>query len=119
MAGVGAAAVIVVMEWVIPGFFSGPGPTADELYRQTRLENIGEAKPLLSISALYAGRWGQQFARFTYWSGIAIPGIAVLLFQLARGRKPEIRFWTYLAIGLVVFVPHLFKNLLHRFLLPG
>ena len=111
MASVGAAAVIFVMEWMIPGFFSGPGPTADELYRQTRLENIEEAKPLLSISTLYAGRWGQQFARFTYWSGIAIPGIAVLLFQLARGRKSEIRYWTYLAIGLVVFVPHLFKNL--------
>ncbi len=111
MAIIGAAAVIVVMEWGIPGFFSGPDPTVDELYRQTRMENIGEAKPLLSISALYAGRWSEELARFIYWSGIAIPGIAVLLFQLARGRSPEIRFWTYLAIGLVVFLPHLFKNL--------
>jgi len=111
MATLGAPVIIVVVEYLIPGFFSGPGATVDELYRQTRLQNIEEGKPLISISALYAGQWGQQVARFTYWSGIAIPAMAVLLFQLRRRPMLETRFWAYLAVGFAVFLPLLFKNL--------
>jgi len=99
LAAVGAAMVAAVMEFLYPGFFAGPGPTADELYRQVRLQHIGEAQPL------FLGGWQRSLTRLFIFLGIAIPTIPVLVYQLLKRRKPYVRLWAYVSIGLLIFAP--------------
>jgi hypothetical protein len=99
LAVIGAAVVAAAMEFLYPGFFAGPGPTADELYRQVRMQHIGEAHPL------FWGGWQRGLTRFSVYLGIAIPSIPVLVYHLVKRRKPDVRLWAYVAIGLLIFTP--------------
>jgi hypothetical protein len=99
LAVIGAAVVAAGMEFLYPGFFAGPGPTVDELYRQVRWQHIGETQPLFS------GGWQKGISRFFICLGISIPAIPVLVYHLVKRRKPDVRFWAYLSIGLLIFAP--------------
>jgi hypothetical protein len=104
LAVIGAAVVAAVMEFFYPGFFAGPGPTVDELYRQVRLQHIGEAHPL------FFGGWQRGLTRFSVYLGIAIPTIPVLVYHLIKRRQPDVRFWAYLSIGLFIFAPRALRH---------
>jgi hypothetical protein len=85
LAVIGAAVVAAAMEFLYPGFFAGPEPNVDELYRQVRLQHIGEAHPLL------LGGWQRGVTRFSTYLGIAIPTIPVLVYHLVKRYKPDVR----------------------------
>jgi hypothetical protein len=99
LAVIGAAVVAAAMAFLYPGFFAGPGPTVDELYRQVRLQHIGEAQ------SLFSGGWQNGISRFFICLGIAIPTIPILVYHLIKQRQPDVRFWAYLSIGLLIFAP--------------
>jgi hypothetical protein len=99
LAFVSAAMVAAGMELLYPGFFAGPEPNVDELYRQVRLQHIGEAQPL------FLGGSQPNLSRFISFLGIAIPTIPVLVYHLVKRYKPDVRFWVYVSMGLLIFVP--------------
>jgi hypothetical protein len=101
---VSAALVVAVMEFLYPGFFWGPGANVDELYRQVRLQHIGEAQPLL------LGGWKGGLSRCFSFFGIAIPTIPVLVYHMVKRRNPDVRFWAYVSIGLLIFGPRAFLH---------
>jgi hypothetical protein len=98
LAVVGAAMVIAAMEFFYPGFFKGPA-NVDELYKRIRLQYIGEGQPAFS------GGWGRGLNIFLFRLGVAIPTIPVLVYHLHKRYKPDVRFWAYVSIGLVIFAP--------------
>jgi hypothetical protein len=101
---VSVALVVAVMEFLYPGFFWGPGANVDELYRQVRMQHIGEAQPL------FLGGWKGGLSRCFSFLGIAIPTIPVLVYHLVKRRNPDMRFWAYVSIGLLIFGPRAFLH---------
>jgi hypothetical protein len=103
LAVVGAAMVIAAMEFLYPGFFRGPA-NVDKLYIMVRLQHIGETQPVFS------GGWQSGLMRFFIFLGIAVPTIPVLVYLLVKRYKPDVRFWAYLSIGLVIFAPRALRQ---------
>ena len=96
---IGAILVAAAMEVFFPDFFDGPLGNVDDIYRRVRLANIAELKPLFS------GAWQRGLSRFFIYFGIAVPTIPVLVYHLVKPREPEVRFWAYVSIGLLIFTP--------------
>lgn len=107
----GSIVILFLMEMVLPGFFSGPAAEVDELYNQTRRHSIGEALPLVNIEKVAAGDWRTQLVRFSYWMGIFIPALPVLLLRLWKTPDPKRWFWVILLVAAAVFVPLTFMQL--------
>jgi hypothetical protein len=87
------------MEVFFPDFFDGPLGNVDDIYRRVRLANIAELQPLFS------GAWQRGLSRFFISFGIAVPTIPVQVYHLVKRRKPDVRLWAYVAIGLLIFAP--------------
>ena len=109
MAGLGAGIAALLMHWLVPGFFAGPDPHVDELYWTTRIANLSEGQPLFDSRASIA--WPTRIAKAGFWLGIIIPGVPVLVYLLARERGAALRPWVFLAVGLMVFMPMVFRQI--------
>lgn len=99
----GALLIAFLVESFSPGFLAGPMSNVDELFQKVHMARVSELQPLVLIPQISAGNWGEQFVRFIFWAGILLPGVPAIMYLLALSESPEVRCWTYLAIGVVVF----------------
>ena len=95
----GVLTLSTFMALLFPGFFSEPFAKVDDLYRRVCLVNIAELQPVLSMD------WKLGLSRFFLWLGIAIPTIPALIYHLVKRRKPDVRFWAYVSVGLIIYAP--------------
>ena len=107
----GSVAIIVMMEALFPGFFSGPAAGVDSLYNETRRLKILEVLPLVNFEKISEGIWKPEIVRFSYWMGLLIPALPVLMTRLARDSNPEKMFWILLSTLLLIYIPYTFLHL--------
>lgn len=110
LAGLAAAAVLVVLWLVQPGFFASPFDAVDELYRTVRLVNIAEFQPIVRWSSLNWADAPSSIGAAFLWLGSGIVAIPCLAWMIWRHPKPERRGWIMLAAISAVFVPLAFSQ---------
>ena len=99
------------MEFAFPGFFYGPAAGVDNLYNETRRLKISEVQPLVNIGNISEGIWKPEIGRFSYWMGLMIPALPVMITKLFRTPNPDKMFWVFLFTLFVVYIPHTFLHL--------
>ncbi|PWG74962.1 hypothetical protein DF186_15180, partial [Enterococcus hirae] len=85
-AGLAGGVVIAAMNFLVPGFFSGPDPSVDKLYWTTRIAKISEGKPLVDLAVLFSEDWESGVIRAVFWLGIAVPALPLLIYKLVNTR---------------------------------
>lgn len=97
--GVAAAATLLLLGIVEPGFFISPLSGVDPLYQVTRLDRIAEIQPLVTLPFT----WQDSVIRPVLFLGLAVGAIPALLWALARCR-PERAAWLVLGMLAAAFV---------------
>jgi len=108
---IGSLLIIGIMEVFFPGFFSGPAAGVDNLYNETRRLKILEARPLVDFGDIASGNWKAEFVRFSYWMGLIIPAIPVIVLKLVKEPNPGKLFWIFIATTLLIYIPDTFIHL--------
>ncbi len=92
-----AAAVLAALAVVTPSFFAGPFAGVDELYRQVRLQYIGEQLPALPLGRMpLVGVIGKGLALF----GILLVGLVEYVRQV-RAETDRARRWSWAILGIM------------------
>jgi hypothetical protein len=111
MSLVGSVAIIALMEALFPGFFKGPAAGVDSLYNETRRLKILEVIPLVDFNKISKGIWEPEIVRFSYWMGLLIPALPVIMTRLVRTPYPDKMFWILLSTLLIIYIPYTFLHL--------
>jgi len=108
---IGSITIIWFMEIFFPGFFSGPAAGVDNLYNETRRIQIQEARPLVDFGNVASGNWKAALVRFSYWMGLIIPALPVIVLKLVKEPNPGKMFWVFIATIFLIYIPNTFIHL--------